>query len=95
MSTNRLYQVALNLVPGVGDVLIKHLVSYCGSPEAVFKTTKSKGTGIGLYQTKQVIQAHQGDIEVESEEGRGCKITVILPFKVSRGFKWKNQEQNS
>ncbi len=32
-----LYQIALTLVPGIGDVLGKKLVSLCGSPEAVFK----------------------------------------------------------
>jgi len=32
-----LYQIALTLVPGIGDVLGKKLVTYCGSAEAVFK----------------------------------------------------------
>lgn len=32
-----LYQIALTLVPGVGDILGKKLVSYCGSAEAVFR----------------------------------------------------------
>jgi len=32
-----LYQIALTLVPGIGDVLGKKLVTYCGSAEAVFR----------------------------------------------------------
>jgi DNA processing protein len=32
-----LYQIALTLVPGIGDVLGKKLVIYCGSAEAVFR----------------------------------------------------------
>jgi len=32
-----LYQIALTLVPGIGDVLGKKLVSICGSAEAVFR----------------------------------------------------------
>jgi DNA processing protein len=32
-----LYQLALTLVPGIGDVLGKKLVTYCGSAEAVFR----------------------------------------------------------
>jgi DNA processing protein len=36
------YQIALTLIPGVGDVLSKTIVSYCGSAEAVFKQKKSQ-----------------------------------------------------
>ncbi|MGA2823625.1 MAG: DNA-processing protein DprA, partial [Bacteroidales bacterium] len=32
-----LYQIALTIVPGIGDVLGKKLVTYCGSAEAVFR----------------------------------------------------------
>ena len=44
-----------------------------------FRTTKSKGMGIGLYQCKQIIVAHGGSIEVESSEGQGTVFTVFLP----------------
>ena len=36
------YQIALTLVPGIGPILGKTLVSYCGGPEAVFRETKSR-----------------------------------------------------
>ena len=45
-----LYQVALTLVPGIGDVNGKKLVAHCGSPAAVFRTKKdrlAKIPGIG------------------------------------------------
>ena len=32
-----LHQIALTLIPGIGDINGKKLVSYCGSAEAVFK----------------------------------------------------------
>jgi DNA processing protein len=35
-----LYEIALTLVPGVGDVLARRLISHCGSAEAVFKEKK-------------------------------------------------------
>jgi DNA processing protein len=35
-------QIALTLIPGIGDVLQKNLISYCGSAEAVFKEKKAK-----------------------------------------------------
>ncbi len=36
-----IYQIASTLIPGVGDIVGKKLVAYCGSPEAVFKEKKS------------------------------------------------------
>jgi putative PEP-CTERM system histidine kinase len=43
-----------------------------------FRTTKKKGLGIGLYQCKQIIDAHGGDIEVKSKVGDGSVFTVYL-----------------
>ncbi len=37
------------------------------------------GTGIGLSLAKELVQAHDGDIEVESEVGFGTTFTVTLP----------------
>jgi len=42
MVSNVLHQIALTLVPGIGPVNGKNLVSYCGNAEAVFKTPKAK-----------------------------------------------------
>ncbi|CAG1064667.1 Sensor protein ZraS [uncultured bacterium] len=44
-----------------------------------FSTTKIKGIGIGLYQCRQIIEAHGGSIEVRSETGKGTVFTVCLP----------------
>ncbi|NWG04713.1 MAG: PEP-CTERM system histidine kinase PrsK [Syntrophaceae bacterium] len=46
-----------------------------------FKTTKKQGMGIGLFQSKRIIETHQGKIEVESEEGRGTTFKVFFPIK--------------
>lgn len=46
-----------------------------------FKTTKTKGTGIGLFQSKMIVEAHKGHIEVESREGEGSTFRVLLPVK--------------
>ncbi len=45
-----------------------------------FKTTKRQGMGIGLFQSKLIVDAHGGRIEVESEEGKGSVFRVFLPM---------------
>ncbi len=42
MQDEKLYKVALSLTSGVGSILTRHLISYCGSAEAVLKSTRGK-----------------------------------------------------
>jgi two-component system sensor histidine kinase/response regulator len=37
------------------------------------------GTGLGLYISKKIVDAHQGSLTVESEVGRGSRFTFCLP----------------
>ncbi len=43
-----------------------------------FYTTRPKGTGLGLAIAHEIIQAHGGRIEVESEVGRGTIFHIFL-----------------
>ncbi len=45
-----------------------------------FQTTKKKGLGIGMFQSKMVVEAHQGKIQVESQPGSGTTVRVLLPL---------------
>ncbi|WP_373531263.1 ATP-binding protein [Vampirovibrio sp.] len=40
---------------------------------------RSSGSGLGLYLSRQIVEAHHGQIGVESEEGAGSRFYVILP----------------
>ncbi|MBU3967857.1 MAG: histidine kinase, partial [Euryarchaeota archaeon] len=45
------------------------------------RTRKYGGTGLGLYICKNIIEAHNGDIWVESKEGAGTTMHLRLPKK--------------
>ena len=53
-----------------------------------FFTTKEvgKGVGLGLYLSYNYLQRHGGSINIESSEGRGTTVTIILPSKNALGY---------
>jgi signal transduction histidine kinase len=54
----------------------------CGMPDEVRENTKgATGTGIGLMITKKVVDAHEGVIQSETEEGVGSVFTIRLPAR--------------
>jgi len=55
--------------------------------EAGFRTDVSKrqagGIGLGMIYTRRVIEAHGGQMKIESKLGKGSKFTAILPIRQS------------
>jgi len=47
-----------------------------------FATTKAKGIGLGLYTCREVVEAHGGRLEVESQLGVGTRFRVVLPSRL-------------
>ncbi|HEX5491526.1 MAG TPA: XrtA/PEP-CTERM system histidine kinase PrsK [Candidatus Udaeobacter sp.] len=45
-----------------------------------FQTTKKKGLGIGMFQSKMIVEAHQGRILVKSEPAVGTTFRIMLPL---------------
>jgi len=73
-----------------GNVAIEFKDTGCGIPEKYkdrifepFFTTKMdwKGTGLGLSICYDIIKNHNGNIEVDSQLGKGAVFTIILPVK--------------
>jgi signal transduction histidine kinase len=69
-------------------VMIKVQDTGCGMPEAdaqrafePFFTTKAdgKGTGLGLFLSRETIVAHGGEMSLVTEMGRGTTVTMTLP----------------
>jgi len=56
--------------PGIEDV---------GSALKPFHTTKQDGTGLGLSTAAKIMADHGGELVIESEPGKGCRIDMILP----------------
>ncbi len=80
--TMLLYQVALCLIPGIGDVLGKKLVTMCGSAEAVFREPKrilQRVKGVG-----EVLSQAVGNKEIFMRAEK--EINFIERFKISPLF---------
>ncbi len=45
-----------------------------------FFTTYSQGTGLGLAMVRRMIEVHNGNISVKSEEGKGTEFLISLPI---------------
>lgn len=61
--------------PGMPTGVIEHIF------EAYFTTRESEGgLGLGLPITRQIVQAHDGQIEVRSQEGMGTVFSISLPI---------------
>ena len=60
------------MAPGIPKDLAKRVF------DPFFTTKESEGTGLGLAITKRIIQAHKGEIELESFPG-GTMFKIKLP----------------
>ena len=82
-------QVQITTSQNNGWVILAVTDNGCGmSPEFIsrslfrpFQTTKKNGLGIGMFQSKMIVEAHKGKIEVESEPGHGATFRIYLPVQ--------------
>lgn len=79
-------QLVVRTFPVAEGVALDLIDTGCGMDaktlERVFEafySTKPGGSGLGLPTARKIIEAHGGQIEVQSEVGRGTRFTIKLP----------------
>ncbi|MFW5888534.1 MAG: ATP-binding protein [Patescibacteria group bacterium] len=44
---------------------------------------QTEGNGLGLFIIKSIIEKHEGSVEIDSEEGKGTEVTLVMPVRQS------------
>jgi nitrogen fixation/metabolism regulation signal transduction histidine kinase len=77
----------LQVITGLDDdkISIEITDTGCGMSEEVksklftpYFTTKQKGTGLGMAIVQRIIEQHDGEIDVKSQEGVGTTVRILL-----------------
>lgn len=64
--------------PGIAPIHLDHLFERFYRADD--QTSGARGTGLGLYICRQIIQAHNGEITVDSTLGEGTTFYICLPW---------------
>ncbi|WP_066367339.1 PAS domain-containing sensor histidine kinase [Neobacillus fumarioli] len=76
ISGNKNNQIHISIKDeGIG--IPKEKLKRLGEP---FYTTKERGTGLGLMVSYRIIEEHKGNIQIESQEGKGSTFHIYLPI---------------
>jgi signal transduction histidine kinase len=74
--------LALVTVDDTGDGIPPEMLESLFRPS---QSSRSGGLGVGLYQCRQIVEAHQGTIHVRSEIGKGTQVRIELPIHQTAG----------
>ncbi len=91
--SKELYQIAITMLPGVGDILAKNLMAYCGSAEAVFKEKRqalAKIPGIGKTTAAKISSSkplQRAEEELEFVDAKGIQLLFYLDGDYPKGLK--------
>jgi DNA processing protein len=88
MNQSKIFQVALSLTPGIGDINAKLLLSYCGSADEIFKSPKSKLLKIPGVGEKTVDALKSPDIikNAEREVEQCIKLGISILFFADKDY---------
>lgn len=87
MDQNRLSLLALHFIPGIGDYLVRQLISYCGSAERVFKTPKGKlmkVPGVGAVTAQSIVNGkpfREAEREIKKADDEGVELLFFTDKK--------------
>lgn len=72
-SGERVVMTIADTGPGIASELLPNVFD-------PFFTTKEAGTGLGLSIVRKIVDQHGGDVEIESERGKGARVVVSIPI---------------
>jgi signal transduction histidine kinase len=79
--------ISIGIEESGGSIMVTVADTGCGIPssmlESLFQPSQSSrpgGLGVGLYQCKQMVEAHRGTIEIRSQQGQGTQVKIELPL---------------
>jgi DNA processing protein len=82
MDQNRLSLLALHFIPGIGDRLVRQLISYCGSAERVFHTPRGKLLnipGVGAVTAQAIVKGKPfEDAEQEMRRAEAAGVSLVF-----------------
>ena len=86
--------ISIGIEESGGSIMVTVADTGCGIPspmlESLFQPSQSSrpgGLGVGLYQCKQMVEAHRGTIEIRSQQGEGTQVKIELPQAEGRSPK--------
>jgi len=88
MDDEKIYQVALSMVPGIGDITAKTLISYCNSAKEIFKKNRnqlSKVPGIGQIIADKIL-AFKNFTQAEKEIDKCIKQHIDILFFTDEAY---------
>ena len=65
------------IVEDTGNGIPSHMLETLFRPS---QSWRASGLGIGLYQSKQIIEGHHGTVQVRSEPGKGTQVRIEFPL---------------
>ncbi len=89
MTEEKLYQVALSLIPNIGPVLSRQLINHFGTPQEVFKARKgsvSKVKGFGEKLSRIIPDANKMLLEAESVIEKSDKARIHIHYYKEQAF---------
>ena len=65
-------------VQNQGDRIPAEVIPQLTKP---FYSTKAEGTGLGLAIVKRIVEAHDGELTIESSEEKGTIFSILMPYQ--------------